>query len=169
MPVSLRSVSTHWLNHHRWQIAAMHILTTRAVRPQIYLLRRALHPIRRHYTPSVRVQRHVTGAAPPIMCMTLATAVGMPPCETADSDRRRPVLEPPTSAVPMRGSMLGTALTTQSPRLSVALSPHNPARTPDRSSNQRCADHFHVEPIHVSPEQSRHHSCQACRSHRTRK
>ena len=61
----LAQVGEHTLaNHHRWQIAAMHILTTRAVRPRIYLLRRALHPIRRHYTPSVRVQRHVTGAAP---------------------------------------------------------------------------------------------------------
>ena len=32
--------------------------------PRLSLLMRALHPIRRHYTPSVRVQRHVTGAAP---------------------------------------------------------------------------------------------------------
>ena len=54
----LTQVGEHTLaNHHRWQIADMHILTTRAVRPQIYLLRRALHPNRRHYPPSVRVQR----------------------------------------------------------------------------------------------------------------
>ena len=103
-----------------------------AARPRIYLLRRALHPIRRHYTPSVRVQRHTTGAAPPIMRMTLATTVGMYPCETADSDRRRPALEPPTSAVRMRGSMPGTALTTQSPRLSVASDPHSLATRIDR-------------------------------------
>ena len=157
------------LNNVRTRPVVQCLPMGRCAYPRLGLLVWALHPIRRHYTPSVRVQRHVTGAAPPIMCMTLATAVGMPPCETADSDRSRPALEPPTSAVPMRGSMLGMALITQSPRLSVALSPHNPARTPDRSSNQRCADHFHVESIHVSPEQSQHHSCQACRSHRTRK
>ena len=32
--------------------------------PRLSLLMRALHPIRRHYTPSVRVQRHITGAPP---------------------------------------------------------------------------------------------------------
>ena len=31
--------------------------------PQLYLLWEAVHPIRRHYTPSDRVQRDVTGAA----------------------------------------------------------------------------------------------------------
>ena len=33
-------------------------------RPHFHLFRGAVHPNRRHYTPSVRVQRHVTGAAP---------------------------------------------------------------------------------------------------------
>ena len=32
--------------------------------PRLFLFVGALHPIRRHYTPSVGVQRHVTGAAP---------------------------------------------------------------------------------------------------------
>ena len=31
--------------------------------PQLCLLRAAVHPIRRHYTPSDRVYRDVTGAA----------------------------------------------------------------------------------------------------------
>ena len=33
-------------------------------RPHFHLFRGAVHPNRRHYTPSVRVQRHITGAAP---------------------------------------------------------------------------------------------------------
>ena len=33
-------------------------------RPHFHLFRGAVHPNCRHYTPSVRVQRHVTGAAP---------------------------------------------------------------------------------------------------------
>ena len=32
--------------------------------PRLFLCVGALHPIRRHYTPSVRVRRHVTGALP---------------------------------------------------------------------------------------------------------
>ena len=32
--------------------------------PRLFLCVGALHPIRRHYTPSVRVHRHVTGAPP---------------------------------------------------------------------------------------------------------
>ena len=32
--------------------------------PRLFLFIGALHPIRRHYTSSVRVHRHVTGAAP---------------------------------------------------------------------------------------------------------
>ncbi len=33
-------------------------------RPHFHLFQEAVHPIRRHYTPSVRVQRHVTGVVP---------------------------------------------------------------------------------------------------------
>ena len=33
-------------------------------RPHFHLFQEAVHPIRRHYTPSVRVHRHVRGAAP---------------------------------------------------------------------------------------------------------
>ena len=115
----------------------MHILTTRAVRSRIYLLRRALHPIRRHYTPSVRVQRHVTGAAPPIMFMTLATTVGMFPRETADSDRRRPALEPPTGTAAGPSDTLHTSNTWSADRFGTLFrSPsrhrHRPqARQPD--------------------------------------
>ena len=36
--------------------------------PHLFLCVGALHPIRRHYTPSVRVHRHVTGAVPLIGC-----------------------------------------------------------------------------------------------------
>jgi len=32
--------------------------------PRLFLCVGALHPIRRHYTPSVRVHRHITGAPP---------------------------------------------------------------------------------------------------------
>ncbi len=35
--------------------------------PRLFLCVGALHPIRRHYTPSVRVRRHVTGAVPPCL------------------------------------------------------------------------------------------------------
>ena len=47
--------------------------------PRLFLCVGALHPIRRHYTPSVRVQRHVTGAAPLIGCSApvLVVAVGV--------------------------------------------------------------------------------------------
>ena len=35
--------------------------------PRLFLFVGALHPIRRHYTSSVRVHRHVTGAVPPCL------------------------------------------------------------------------------------------------------
>ena len=47
--------------------------------PRLFLFVGALHPIRRQCTFSVRVQRHVTGAAPPNGCSApvLVTAVGV--------------------------------------------------------------------------------------------
>ena len=36
--------------------------------PRLFLYVGALHPIRRHYTSSVRVHRPITGAAPLIGC-----------------------------------------------------------------------------------------------------
>ena len=47
--------------------------------PRLFLCVGALHPIRRHYTSSVRVHRHVTGAAPHIGCSApvLVAAVGV--------------------------------------------------------------------------------------------
>ena len=44
-----------WCNACPWR---------RCAYPRLGLLVWALHPIRRHYTPSVRVHRHVRGAAP---------------------------------------------------------------------------------------------------------
>ena len=50
--------------------------------PRLFLCVGALHPIRRHYTPSVRVHRHVTGAVPLIGCsapvlVAVVAAVGV--------------------------------------------------------------------------------------------
>ena len=50
--------------------------------PRLFLCVGALHLIRRHYTPSVRVQRHVTGAQPHIGCsapvlVAVVAAVGV--------------------------------------------------------------------------------------------
>ena len=47
--------------------------------PRLFLFVGALHPIRRQCTSSVRVQRHVTGAAPRIGCSApvLVAAVGV--------------------------------------------------------------------------------------------
>ena len=50
--------------------------------PHFVLCSCALHPIRRHYTPSVRVHRHVTGAVPLIGCsapvlVAVVAAVGV--------------------------------------------------------------------------------------------
>ena len=49
---------------------------------RLCLLWEALHPICRHYTPSVRVQRHITGAAPHNGCsapvlVAVVAAVGV--------------------------------------------------------------------------------------------
>ena len=47
--------------------------------PRLFLFVGALHPNRRHYTPSVRVQRHIAGAVPLIGCSApvLVAVVGV--------------------------------------------------------------------------------------------
>ena len=52
------------LNNVRTRPVVQCLPMGRCAYPRLGLLVWALHPIRRHYTPSVRVQRHVTGAAP---------------------------------------------------------------------------------------------------------
>ena len=63
------------------------------------------------------------------MCMTLATAVGMPPCETADSDRRRPALKPPASTAAGPSDTLHTS---DARHADVRLA-HHPAAASDRA------------------------------------
>ena len=156
--------------------------------PRLPLLMRALHPIRRHYTPSVRVHRdvtgasphrkrttsqrmkhHATGGSPPLVFRTPTTTVEMLPCENADVGRRRPRLEVPTSSVPMREPMLDTVRVPQLPKLSASQYPHNPSTKPDRSSIQHCAGHFLAGSSLASPAQTQHQSYLACQSHRTQR
>ena len=53
------------LNNVRTRPVVQCLPMGRCAYPRLGLLVWAVHPIRRHYTPSVRVHRHVTGAAPP--------------------------------------------------------------------------------------------------------
>ena len=66
------------LNNVRTRPVVQCLPMGRCAYPRLGLLVWALHPIRRHYTPSVRVQRHVTGAAP----------VARPPCTPVHTQRR---------------------------------------------------------------------------------
>ena len=56
------------LNNVRTRPVVQCLPMGRCAYPRLGLLVWALHPIRRHYTPSVRVQRHVTGAPPRNRC-----------------------------------------------------------------------------------------------------
>ena len=64
--------------------------------PRLFLLLGALHPIRRHCTPSVRVYRHVTGAAPRNGCSgpcAVVSAVARPgPTPSRHPAPRHPAL-----------------------------------------------------------------------------
>ena len=156
--------------------------------PRLPLLMRALHPIRRHYTPSVRVHRdvtgasphrkrttsqhmkhHATGGSPPLGFRTPTTSVEMIPYENADAGHRRPRLEVPTSSVTMQESMLDTVRAPLLPKLSASQHPHNPSMKPDRSSIQHCAGHFHVGSSHASPARTQHHPCPVFQCHRTQR
>ena len=56
------------LNNVRTRPVVQCLPMGRCAYPRLGLLVWAVHPIRRHYTPSVRVHRHVTGAAPRKRC-----------------------------------------------------------------------------------------------------
>ena len=75
----------------------------------------ALHPIRRHYTPSVRVQRPTTGAAPRNGCSATQqvqrTTTGTRPHSTPTGQRaikRQPPHSTPTGAVAHNGAQHAT-------------------------------------------------------------
>ena len=156
MPVSLRSASTHWLNHHSWQIAATRMLTTRTARPRIYLLRRALHPIRRHYTPSVRIQRHITGAAPRNGC----SARGSSPIPSTHrphfhlfQEAAHPIRRHYTPSVRVQRHITGAA-----PHNGCSASDSSPAHQSTRNGDNAEALLKHVDNFRGQPRQRSHAS-----------
>ena len=156
MPVSLRSASTHWLNHHSWQIAATRMLTTRTARPRIYLLRRALHPIRRHYTPSVRIQRHITGAAPRNGC----SARGSSPIPSTHrphfhlfQEAAHPIRRHYTPSVRVQRHITGAA-----PHNGCSASDSSPAHQSTRNGDNAEALLKHIDNYRGQPRQRSHAS-----------
>ena len=81
------------LNNVRTRPVVQCLPMGRCAYPRLGLLVWALHPIRRHYTPSVRVQRHVTGAAPRNGCVASGSSPAYQSTHASSKDT-----PPPTCA-----------------------------------------------------------------------